>query len=83
MTMQDTTIMEEETTGKQPGISRRTLLKMAGAGAGAAALATPSSPISKPMPLQHLSKERISVGHRKWKHLATSSITRKGCNRIY
>ncbi len=41
MTMQDTDIMEEKTTDKHKDLSRRTLLKIAGAGAGAAALATP------------------------------------------
>ena len=41
MMMQDTAIMEEEITEKRPEISRRTLLKIAGAGAGALALASP------------------------------------------
>ena len=41
MTMQDTVIMEEETAENRKEISRRTLLKLAGAGASAAALATP------------------------------------------
>ena len=41
MTLQDTTIIEDENAEKQPGISRRTLLKIAGAGAGALALASP------------------------------------------
>jgi arabinogalactan endo-1,4-beta-galactosidase len=41
MTMQDTEIMEEKTSGKKLEISRRTLIKAAGVGAGAAALASP------------------------------------------
>lgn len=39
--MQETEIKEETTTPKQHNMNRRTLLKIAGVGAGAAALATP------------------------------------------
>lgn len=41
MTMQSTENMDEKTVLKQPEINRRTLLKAAGAGVGAAALASP------------------------------------------
>ena len=41
MTMQDTATMEEDVAEKRPEISRRMLLKVAGAGAGALALASP------------------------------------------